>query len=207
MPKLSMRKLSLAVMVPALLLGLVAPGAAQYRNEEEAWTLDPQVLMSGSEELLQRAPDASIDALFQAVHGAAQTPDEAAAMCRLFDPQAERSLQALNEVASQLGERSRERFANAAAGVLIGGMQSPPQPYDPAAARQALKASAATAAILHDGFVRGLNSDGNDAQSRELRCRSLRWLLDAMQSRPQSERAAMTRLLLSEGLARLPATP
>ena len=200
--KLLMSKLSIAIVPAALLLGAIAPAVAQHRNED-VWTLDPQVLVSGSEDLLLRAPDASIDALFQAVHGAAQNPNEAAAMCRLFDPQAERSLQALNEVASQLGERSRDRFANAAAEVLIGGMQSPLQPYDPAAARQSLKAAGVTAAILHDGFVRGLNSEGSDAQSRELRCRSLGWLLDAIQTRPQSERAAMTRLLLGEGLARV----
>ncbi|MCA1714841.1 MAG: hypothetical protein LC715_06960 [Gammaproteobacteria bacterium] len=206
MSKLMKSKLSIALVSSALLLGSIAPGAAQHRNEE-AWTLDPQVLASGSKDLLLRAPDASIDALFQAVHGAAQDPGEASAMCRLFDPQAERSLETLNALAMQLGERSRERFANAAAEVLIGGMQSPLQPYDPATARQALKASGVTAAILHDGFVRGLNADGSDAESRELRCRSLRWLLDAMQTRPQRERAAMTRLLLSEGLAQFPVTP
>jgi hypothetical protein len=31
----------------------------------------------------------------------------------------------------------------------------------------------------------------------------VRWLLDAMQSRPQVERAAMTRLLLEQGLSQL----
>ena len=202
MPKLLGSKISIAIATSALLLGSIAHGAPQHRNEE-AWTLDPQVLASGSEDLLLRAPDASIDALFQAVHGAAQDPGEAAALCGLFEPQAGHSLEALNAVAMQLGERSRERFANAAAEVLVSAMQSPLQPYDPAAARQALKSSAATAAILHDGFVRGLNADGSDGASRELRCRSLRWLLDAMQTRPQRERAAMTRLLLSEGLARV----
>ncbi len=206
MSKRLMRKSSLVVAASALLLGSIAPGAAQHRNEQ-AWTLDPQVLVAGSEDLLLRAPDASIDALSQAVHVAAQDPDEAAAMCRLFDPQAERSLETLNAVAMQLGERSRERFATAAAQVLVDGMQSPLQPYDPAAARQALKASGVTAAILHEGFVQGLNADGSDAKSRELRCRSLRWLLDAIQGRPRSERAAMTRLLLGEGLARVAPAP
>ena len=98
---------------------------------------------------------------------------------------------------------SRERFANAIAEALVGAMQSPPQPYDAAAAKQSLKAAGATAAILHDGFVRGLDASGADAASREARCQSLRWLLDAMQSRPPSERAAMTRWLLDQGLAQL----
>lgn len=206
MPKLPRRKRFLILLWSALLLGAIASATARQRTQE-AWTFDPQVLAAGSEDLLLRASDASIDALFQAVHGAAQNQEEAAAICRLFDPQAERSLEALNAVAVRLGERSRERFASAAAEVLVSGLQNPLQPYDPAAARQALKASGATAAILHDGFVRGLNAEGNDAQSRELRCRSLRWLLDAMQTRPPPERAAMTRWLLSEGLARVGAVP
>ncbi|HEX2596427.1 MAG TPA: hypothetical protein VHL61_08210, partial [Luteimonas sp.] len=76
------------------------------------------------------------------------------------------------------------------------------QPFDAAQAKQALKASGATAAILHDGFLAGLNASGSDPASRQSRCRSLRWLLDAMQSRPLAERAAMTRLLLEQGLRR-----
>ena len=95
------------------------------------------------------------------------------------------------------------RFATAVADVLVASLQSPPQRWDAAAAKQSLKAAAATAAILHDGFLAGLNADRNDAASRAARCRSLRWLLDAMQSRPAPERAAMTRLLLTQGLAYL----
>jgi len=64
-----------------------------------------------------------------------------------------------------------------------------------------------TAAILHDGFIAGLNTTGSTIDNRAARCRSLRWLLDAMQSRRQGERAAMTRLLLDEGLARLAPAP
>ena len=74
-----------------------------------------------------------------------------------------------------------------------------------AAARQSLKAAGVTAAILHDGFVAGLNADGNAPDARSARCQSLRWLLDAMQARPVAERAAMTRLLLDEGLTRMSA--
>ena len=95
---------------------------------------------------------------------------EADALCGLFDPGADRSLAGLNAVASQLGPASRARFANAVANVLVGAMQSPPQRYDAAAARQSLKAAGVTAAILHDGFVAGLNADGNapDATQRAL---------------------------------------
>jgi hypothetical protein len=180
---------------------LIAPAMAQ-QPDSGGWSFDPSVLAAGGD-LLQRAPDREIDQLFQAVHAAAQTPAEADALCGLFDPQSDRSLAGLNEVASQLGPDSQARFANAVASVLVGAMQSPPQRYDAAAARQSLKAAGVTAAILHDGFLAGLNADGNAPDARGARCQSLRWLLDAMQSRPAAERAAMTRLLLDEGLARI----
>ena len=182
---------------------LLTPAMAQ-QADSGAWSFDPSVLAAGGD-LLRRAPDREIDQLFQAVHAAAQTPAEADALCGLFDPQADRSLAGLNAVASQLGPDSQTRFANAVANVLVGAMQSPPQRYDAAAARQSLKAAGVTAAILHDGFIAGLNADGNAPDARSARCQSLGWLLDAMQARPLGERAAMTRLLLDEGLARVAA--
>ena len=133
---------------------------------------------------MRRAPDDAIDELFQAVHAASRNEDEARALCGLFEPDADRSLAGLNAVAVRLGPASRERFATAVADALVGATQSPPQPYDAAAALQSLKAAGATAAILHDGFVRGLNASGTEADSRDARCQSLRWLLDAMQARP-----------------------
>lgn len=186
----------------ALSLLLLAMPAMARPPEGDGWSFDPSILAAGGD-LLQRAPDREIDQLFQAVHAAAQTPAEAEALCGLFDPQADRSLGGLNAVASQLGADSQTRFANAVANVLVSAMQSPPQRHDAAAARQSLKAAGVTAAILHDGFVAGLNADGNAPDARSARCQSLRWLLDAMQARPVAERAAMTRLLLDEGLTRM----
>jgi hypothetical protein len=186
----------------ALLLSLLTMPAMAQQPDSDGWSFDPSVLAAGGD-LLQRAPDREIDQLFQAVHAAAQAPAEADALCGLFDPQADRSLSGLNAVASRLGPDSQARFANAVANVLVGAMQSPPRRHDAAAARQSLKASGVTAALLHDGFVAGLNVDGNAPDARNARCQSLRWLLDAMQTRPTAERAAMTRLLLDEGLTRI----
>ena len=174
--------------------------------QDGSWSFDPGALVASGSDLLARTPDAQVDALFQAVHATAQADDEAKALCALFEPDADRSLSGLNAFASQLAPASRERFANAVANALVAAMQSPPQRYDAAAARQSLKASGVTAALLHDGFVAGLNADGNAPGGRVARCQSLRWLLEAMQSRPQAERAAMTRLLLDEGLARVAST-
>ena len=201
-----MKQAMLTTMFTAVLAALLAsaPAVAQGAG---AWGFDPGILAASGSDLLRRAPNAEIDGLFQAVHGAAQETHDAQAMCALFEPDADRSLDGLNAVASQLGPTSRRRFANAIANALVVAVQSPPQAFDAATARQSLKAAGVTAAILHDGFIAGLNTSASDAGSRGARCQSLRWLLDAMQSRPQGERAAMTRLLLDEGLARLAPAP
>ncbi len=195
--------MKLHAILAMFLFTLPVAGIAQ----DSSWSFDPAALIAGSSDLLRRAPDAQIDGVFQAVHAASQDPREAQAICTLFQPDADRSLQGLNAVASQLGPTSRERFANALADTLVAAMQSPPQSYDAAAAQHALKAAGVTAALLHDGFVGGLTASGNDPNTRDARCRSLRWLLDAMQSRPAGERAAMTRYLLDQGLTRLVSTP
>ena len=201
-----MNRAMLTTMFTAALAALLAsvPAVAQ---DAGAWGFDPGILAASGSDLLRRAPNAEIDGLFQAVHAATRNEHEAQAVCALFEPDADRSLDGLNAAASRLGPASRERFGNAVGNVLVAAVQSPPQVFDAAAARQSLKASGVTAALLHDGFVAGLTATGSTTDSRAARCHSLRWLLDAMQSRPQGERAAMTRLLLDEGLARLAPAP
>ena len=170
-----------------------APGATI-----EQWGFDPAVLVADGKALLARAPDPAIDRLFQAVHASSRDPRDAQVLCELFDPQADRSLAGLNAIASGLDPASQQRFANAVADVFVAAVQSPPQPYDTAAARQALKAAGVRAALLNDGFSAGLDGDDHPA-----RCRSVAMLLDALHERPLSERAAVTRLLLGEGLQQL----
>lgn len=180
------------ILVP-LLIGLVtAPVAAQDLSD---WGFDPGALLADGRELLLRAPDASVDGLFQAVHASANSPQDSRTLCALFDPNAERSLEGYNRIASQLSEQSRLRFADAATDFFITAAQSPRQPYDAGTAMQSLKAAGVRAALLNDGFLAGLNGGDHDA-----RCRSVGWLMDAMQSRPVAERASVMRLLLSQGL-------
>lgn len=181
-------------------LGLVAtaptaaapPGPASLA---EAWGFDPAVLVADGMELLSRAPDDAVDGLFQAVHAAASAPGETAALCALFEPDADRSLAGMNAAATRLDTESRDRFALAVAEVLVEATRNPPQPFDAATARQALKSAGATAAILHADFLPGLQGGGGE------RCRSFGLLLDVIGERPLDERAAVTRLLLREGLA------
>jgi hypothetical protein len=99
----------------------------------------------------------------------------------LFDPQADRGLDGLNALTLQLGEESRVRLADAVTQFVVAAAQNPPQPYDAAAARQALKAAGVRAALLDDGFVAGLN--GNDHPARVavrsdcywMHCRHSQW--------------------------------
>ncbi|MFD0739623.1 hypothetical protein ACFQZQ_10065 [Lysobacter koreensis] len=188
-------------------LGVSAAASAPVRAQDAQsmlaeWGIDASALMQGSEDLLLRAPDPAIDGLFQAVHASARTPAEARALCGLFEPDADRSLAGLNQVATQLGEASRARFADAAAQAFVAAAQNPRQPYDPTQAQQWMKAAGVRAALLNDGFSTGLTGADRDA-----RCRAIGQLLDALQSRPLGERAAVTRLLLGEGLARIAAVP
>ncbi len=174
------------------------PPAPDTRAMMEAWGLDPSILAGNASQLLERTPDAAVDTLFQAVHQSLQDPREAQVLCAAFEPDGDRSLDGLGRVAGSLGEVSRQRFANAVVLVLVSSAQGVPQAWDPAFARQSLKAAAVRAAILNDGFTAALN--GNDARAR---CRAVGQLTAALEGQPQSERAAVTRLLLLEGMAML----
>ena len=181
-------------------LGLVAIGPVRAAPPEpaslaDAWGFDPAVLVADGMELLSRAPDSAVDGMFQAVRAAAGTPGEADALCALFEADADRSLAGMNAAATRLDPESRERVALAVAEVLVEATRNPPQPFDAAAARQSLKSAGATAAILDADFLPGLQGGG------DARCRSFGVLLDVLHERPLGERAAVTRLLLREGLA------
>jgi hypothetical protein len=190
--------LSSAVLV-TVGIALPAPSVLAQSSVED-WGFDPTVLIADGRELLRRAPDSQLDGLFQALHGASRDPDDAAALCALFAPDADRSLTGLNDAATRLTPEARERFALAVADVLVAATQNPPQAYDEAGARQALKSAGATAAFLHEDFLPGMSAD--DAPTR---CRSLGFLMDGLAQRPVVERAAVTRMLLLEGLGHVAA--
>ena len=197
--------LAAIVLGAAICLNAPAVAAAQRLDaqdiREALSQIDVDALLGEAGGVLMRAPDSSLDGLFQAVHASAQIPQEAQTMCRLLEPDADRSLEAIGRAANRLGPASRDRFVTAIADIAMAGAQNPPQPYDPAAARQTLKSAGVTATLLHDGFLAGLSATGNDRASRDARCRSMGWMLDALQDVPLAQRAAATRLLLNEGLS------
>ena len=169
----------------------------------EAWTFDPQLLLARSAAVIARAPDATLDRLFQSVATAARQPAELQAMCALFDPAARRDLAAINRTALRFGEHSQRNFQQATDALLRAAEDSPRQPYDEALAQRALRQAAVASAMLYDGFVAAINSPHSDAASQQARCRALRQLLDTVSMRPLNERAMVTRLLMREGLRRI----
>lgn len=164
--------------------------------------IDASALLSQANDVVLRASDGSVDALFQAALQASRIPRDATLLCALVDPNADRGFENLAATANRLSPSSRKRFGDALTGIAAEGLQNPRQRYDAAAAEQTLKQAGVTAMLLNDGFLLGMAAQGNDAASREARCKSFGWLLDALKDVPQPQRAAAMRLLLSEGLAR-----
>lgn len=188
-------------------LAFCTGGVHAQSYEFDLSALDPAAASLLAEDVLLRAPDADVDRLFKAVHAASRSDDDAQVLCPLFDPAADRSPAALQRAADGLRPETRQRFLDALATVALSGLQSPRQPYDAAAALQVLKSAGAKAMFLNDGFAEGMAAEGDDAESRRARCRSLRWLVEALDGAAPVERAAATRYLMLEGLARQRAQP
>jgi hypothetical protein len=189
-----------AALCLALAIVPVAAGAQSPRVDLSG--IDRLQVLAGANDVLARAPDADVDRLFKAVHAASRDEREARGLCALFEPGADRSLAGLQQAANALGEHSRSRFIEAVTAVVVNGLQGPPRAYDPATGEQALKAATVTGMMLHDGFLLGLSSTGVDAASRQARCTAFRQMMDVLDGFSVAERAAATRYLLGEGLAR-----
>lgn len=190
---------ALAALATAWLLG--GPGMVQAqtiatdRIDTRAMEQAARLL---AQDLLHQTPDAQIDALFHGLQAAAREPGDARALCALFDPQTERSMASLQQLAGQLGPQAQQALLDALAQSITAALQGggTVSAYDPAQALQLLKANVARAAMLHDGFTAGLTPDA----TTQVRCESLRQMFDVLGDRPQSERAPIIRYLLDQGL-------
>jgi hypothetical protein len=130
------------VLAPLLCLALAAPGIASAQQYEiDLSRLDPAAVLSTGGDVLRRASTQSVDELFQAVLQSSREPNEARALCALFEPDARRDLAAFQRTVDTLGPASRNRFANAFTNVAMSGLQGQPQTYDPAVAQQVLRAA------------------------------------------------------------------
>lgn len=187
----------------------VGAHAQQYEldlSQVDLSTIDPATVAAIGSDVLRRAPDEAIDGLFQAVRASSRSADEAAMLCALFEPDADRSMAGLQRTVEGMGAASRERFADAFVGIALTGLQGAPRTYDPGSARQALKATVVKAGFLHADFSAGINATGTDAASRDARCGAFRQLVDVLGDEPLPTRALATRWLLDQGLTLAVAT-
>ncbi|RMH93763.1 hypothetical protein EBB59_03700 [Lysobacter pythonis] len=151
--------------------------------------------------LLRAASDDSLERLFASVHALSRHPDDAARVCRALASVSRASADTWLRLARTLSDDNRRALASALGEVAMSGWQSAPRPFDEPRARQWLRQAGVRAAMLNDGFVAGLSGAEGDTGQEALRCRSLGWLLDALATQPREARAAVTRLLLRDGLA------
>lgn len=152
--------------------------------------------------LLRAASDSSLDSLFQSVHGVSRHPDDAAQVCRALASEQRASADTWLALAQNVSPDNRRALTSALGEIALSAWQSVPRDFDEAEARRWLRQAGVRAAMLNADFSARIWDDTpNDAEQDALRCQSLGWLLDAVASQPLAERAAITRLLLRDGLA------
>ena len=196
------RRRRLRVLCAVLVAGACALPVAQAQDYAiDLSQLDPALVMSAGADVIRRAPDESIDRLFQAVHVSSRSDAESRVLCSLFEPDADRDVAAFQRAVDRLQPASRERFATAFTEIALLGMQAPPQAFDAGFAQKVVQQSAIAAAMLHDGFMAAISSNATDPASRGARCTAFRQVIGVLRDKPLLERAAATRWLLQEGLA------
>lgn len=182
-------------------IAMVLPARAQQLFDFDLSGVDAGSIALLAEDVVMRAPDRDLDRLFDAMHRASQSDADAAVVCALLAPDADRSAAALQRAAGRLSAANRQGMLDALAMLLLSGMQQPRQPYDAASAAQVVRSAGVKAMFLNEGFAEGISADGSGEASGDLRCRSLRWLVDALADFEPGERAAAMRYLLLEGVA------
>lgn len=183
----------------ALCLGLAPrPASAQDRAQ----------LGAQADALLRSASAESLDGLFRSVHGLMKSPTDSLQVCRALASDSRGSADTWLTLAQGLSNANRDALTGALADVALSGWQGRPMPFDDAAARRQLTQAGVRAAMLNEGFsasaLGNAATPGAEADAREMeaqRCCSLGWLLDAVAAQPRDERAAITRLLLRDGIA------
>lgn len=188
----------LAMLLTTATCFTVAPITSLAQNRIE--------IASQADILLRSASNDALDSLFQSVHAISTSPTDSTKVCRALASPDRGSADTWLALAQELSGDNRDRLTSALGEVALSGWQGRPSAFDEKAARTSLRQAGVRAAMLNDGFsASALSVDDvnatNEAEMEALRCRSLGWLLDAVASQPLDERAAITRLLLRDGLA------
>lgn len=173
-----------------------APSLAQSRG----------TLAAQADVLLRSASERSLDDLFQSVHGLSKSPQDSARLCRALASPERGSADTWLRLAQEIAPAHRDALSGALGDIALSGWRGQPAAFNEDDARKSLRQAGVRAALLNEGFSASTLSavaDTQDAQADALRCRSLGWLLDAVATQPRGERAAITRLLLRDGVASL----
>lgn len=190
---------TLAMLLTTAMCSAVAPATSLAQTSGS--------LATQADALLRSASESSLDRLFQSVHGLSRTPEDSARLCRALASPDRGSADTWLALAQQISPGNRDALTGALGDVALSGWQGRPAAFNEEEARKSLRQAGVRAAILNEGFsVGALTADATipgDAEADALRCQSLGWLLDAVASQPQAERAAITRLLLRDGMASL----
>lgn len=197
-------------MSPRALAMLLTTAIAFSLAPRTATAQDRAQLAVQADALLRSASEDALDGLFVAVHGLSRSPTDAPQVCRALASAARGSTDTWLALAQGLSSDGRDALTGALTDVALPAFSGQPMPFDEAAAKRQLKQAGVRASLLHDGFSAaalgaadstGAGDTDAAAGHQALRCQSLGWLLDAVAGQPRAERAAITRLLLREGLA------
>jgi len=191
---------ALAVLLITAMCVATAPMPAAAQSQD--------TLVAQTDALLRSASVESLDGLFQSVHAVSTSPEDAATICRALASPARSSGDTFLQLAQELTPANRDRLTGAIGDVALSAWLGQPAAFDEKAARLSLRQAGVRAAILNEGFsasaLGAIDAHAErDAEVEALRCRSVGWLLDAVAGQPLEERAAITRLMLRDGLASL----
>ncbi len=188
---------SLAMLLTTAMCFAVAPATSLAQTSGS--------LTAQADALLRSASEDALDRLFSSVHGLSRSDADANRLCRALASPSRGSADTWLALAQEIAPEHRDALTGALAEVALSGWQGQPMAFDETAARKSLRQAGVRAALLNEGFsAAALAADGpSDEEADAVRCQSLRWLLDAVATQPASERAAITRLLLRDGVAAL----
>ncbi|MGY0505662.1 hypothetical protein [Luteimonas sp. e5] len=189
------RRLHGLLLLPCLLLPLLPVHATHAADSTSA--------VQQADALLSRADEAALDGVFQALHGVSRSPQDAARLCQALAGAGQSD--AWLRLPGELSPLHQQALADAFANLLLSAWIGQPREFDEAAAQRSLRQAGVRAALLDADFsaatLAGPVQDPADEAFHQRRCASMRALLDALAGQPREERAAVTRLLLRDGLA------
>ena len=202
---MAMYKRLTSFVLTAIVMG-IQPAHAQSTfdlSQIDLSRLDKGAAISGANDVLKRAPDASIDQIFQSTLMASRQPKDRELLCQMLNQGGVRNSNELFAFANRLSEDSRNRYLESLINVALDSMQAPVQKESKALGERTLKQAGVVAMLTNDSFMQDIMDTQTSASSQEARCRATGLMLEILKDFKLEERAAATRYLLSQGLSQV----